>query len=362
MAYSIDSRTIQPGDIFIPVKGEKFDGHDFIEQVKAKGATVLDVDLGKFAHEHRRKFNIPIIAVTGSAGKTTTKDMLAAVLAQKYNLVKSAENQNNEIGVPLTLLKIEPQHELAIIEMAMRGLGQIEYLAQLTEPTHAVITNIGFTHIELLKTREAIATAKSEVINKNVTVFLNRRDDYFDFLKDTADSKHATVIPYTYERTTEANQAAVVAIAKHFGLTDEQISKGLSGYQSSSHRLRTIGSQKYAGVTIIDDTYNSNPDGLTFALNIARETPAKRRIAVLGDMKELGEFNKILHEQVRTDGFDLVFGYGELASYFKHSKNFKTEQKEALIKELSTVLQPGDLLLIKGSRSMQMEEIVEALY
>jgi UDP-N-acetylmuramoyl-tripeptide--D-alanyl-D-alanine ligase len=129
------------------------------------------VNLGKFAREHRRKFTIPVIAVTGSAGKTTTKDMLAAVLGQKFNVVKSAENQNNEVGVPLTLLKIESQHEIAIIEMAMRGLGQIEYLAKLTEPTHAIITNIGFTHLELLKTREAIATAKSEVVGKGMTVF-----------------------------------------------------------------------------------------------------------------------------------------------------------------------------------------------
>ena len=208
MVYSIDTRTLQPGDIFIPFKGPNFDGHDFIEEAKRKGASqILDVDLGTFAREHRRKFNIPVIAITGSAGKTTTKDMLAAVLSQKYTVLKSAENQNNEVGVPLTLLKIEPQHEIAIIEMAMRGLGQIDYLAGLTEPTHAVITNIGFTHIELLKTREAIATAKSEVMKKDITIFLNRRDDYFDFLKDTADSKHATVIPYTYEKTTEANQS-----------------------------------------------------------------------------------------------------------------------------------------------------------
>lgn len=359
MAYSIDSRTVQPGDIFIPVKGEKFDGHDFIEQVKAKGATVLDVDLGEFSREHRRKFNIPVIAVTGSAGKTTTKDMLAAVLGQKFNVVKSAENQNNEIGVPLTLLKIEPQHEIAIVEMAMRGSGQIEYLARLTEPTHAIITNIGFSHLELLKTREAIATAKSEVIDKGVTVFLNRRDDYFDFLKDTADSKHATVIPYTYQKTTEANQAAVTTIARHFGLTDAQISAGLATYKSSSHRLRTINSQKHPGVTIIDDTYNSNPDGLTFALNIARETPATRRIAVLGDMKELGDFSKMLHEQIRTDGFDHVFGYGELAQYF--TKVTYHPDKEKLIAELSSFLKYGDLVIVKGSRSMKMEEIVEAI-
>ena len=361
MPYSIDSRTVKPGDIFIPVKGEKFDGHDFIEQVKQKGATVLDVDLGEFAREHRRKFNIPVIAVTGSAGKTTTKDMLASVLSQKFNVLKSAENQNNEIGVPLTLLKIEPQHEIAIIEMGMRGLGQIEYLAKLTEPTHAVITNIGFTHIELLKTREAIATAKSEVIAKGVTVFLNRRDDYFDFIKDTADSNHATVVPYAYDKTTEANQAAVTAIAKHFGLSDTQIAQGLKNYQSSSHRLRFLKSQKYVGVTIIDDTYNSNPDGLSFALNIARETQATRHIAILGDMKELGDFGQMLHESIHTQGFDFVFGYGDLAQHFRHAQHYATNHTKDLIATVRAIIRPGDLLIIKGSRSMKMEEIVHAL-
>lgn len=360
MAYSIDTRTLQPGDIFIPFKGPNFDGHAFIAEAKRKGASqILEVDLGEYAREHRRKFKIPVIAVTGSAGKTTTKDMLASVLSQKYNVVKSAENQNNEVGVPLTLLQIEAQHEIAIVEMAMRGLGQIEYLAKLAEPTHAIITNIGFSHLELLKTREAIATAKSEVINKGVTVFLNRRDEYYDFIKDTADNKQATVLPYTYEKTTEANQAAVHAIAKHFGLTDEQIATGLASYRSSSHRLHTLHSQKYPGVTIIDDAYNSNPDGLNFALNIARETPAKRRLAVLGDMKELGEFSKMLHESIPTQDFDYVFGYGELAQYFPNAKYYT--DKTMLIAELQTLLHVGDLIIIKGSRSMHMEDIVSAL-
>ena len=120
-------------------------------------------------------------------------------------------------------------------------------------------------------------------------------------------------------------------------------------------------SQHYLGVTLLDDAYNSNPDGLTFALNIARETPAKRRIAVLGDMKELGEFGKMLHEQIRTDGFDFVYGYGELARYFKNSISFGTEQKKELITTLQSVIRPGDLIIIKGSRSMQMEEIVNTL-
>ncbi|GBR76553.1 UDP-N-acetylmuramoyl-tripeptide--D-alanyl-D-alanine ligase, partial [Candidatus Termititenax persephonae] len=142
MAYSIDTRTLRPGDIYIPVRGRRFDGHDFIDEARRKGASqILDVDLAEYAAARRQKYHIPLLAITGSSGKTTTKDMLAAVLRQKYRLSQSAENQNNEIGVPLTLLKIEEQTELAIVEMAMRGKGQIAALAKIARPTHAIITN-----------------------------------------------------------------------------------------------------------------------------------------------------------------------------------------------------------------------------
>ena len=182
MAYSIDSRTIQPGDIFIPIKGENFDGHDFIEEALRRGAAqVLDVDLGQFAKEQRSKLQIPIIAVTGSSGKTTAKELLATVLGQRFKVLKSAKNFNNEIGVPLTLLQIEPEHELAIIELGMRGQGEIAYLADIVQPTHVLITNIGYSHIERLGSQQAIAEAKAEVISSGQRVFLNSADSYYQF-------------------------------------------------------------------------------------------------------------------------------------------------------------------------------------
>ncbi|MDR1452396.1 MAG: UDP-N-acetylmuramoyl-tripeptide--D-alanyl-D-alanine ligase [Candidatus Margulisbacteria bacterium] len=357
MRYSIDTRTLQPGDIFIPVKGGHFDGHDFIAEARRKGAgQILDVDLGQFATEQRRKYNIPIIAVTGSSGKTTTKDLLAAVLGQRFNLIKSAENQNNEIGVPLTLLKIEEHTELAVVEMAMRGAGQIEYLSRIARPTHAVITNIGWTHIELLGSRNSIAQAKAEIIQPDMTIFLNENDDYFTYLRQIAGARNARVIGYKSAKILDINKAAVTAVAKHFGLTDEQIAAGLARGQSSPHRQKII---KHNGLTLIDDTYNANPDAVNFALQALRETPAARRIAVLGDMLELGGWAETLHKQINTAGLDMVYTCGQLSANIPQQEHFT--DKGALVKKLKETLRPGDVVLCKGSRGLQMETIVQEL-
>ena len=361
MAYSIDSRTLQPGDIFIPVRGARFDGHDFSAEARAKGAQVLDVELGNFAAAHRLRHNIPVIEVTGSYGKTTTKDLLAAVLGQKYNLIKSDANQNNEIGVPLTLLKITDTTELAIVEMAMRGPGQIDYLAGIAAPTQAVITNIGWAHIELLGTpgaasRDNIAAAKAEIIRPGMTVFLNEQDDYHAYLCRIAAQQQASVVSYTSARLTDINKAAAAAVAGHFGLTPAQIAAGLASYQSSPHRQKILVRD---GITIIDDTYNANPDAVHFALQILRETPARRRIAVLGDMLELGDRAETLHRQVDVTGIDLVYTLGGLAKYIPARENFR--EQAPLIARLKTLLRPGDALLIKGSRALGLEDVVAAL-
>ena len=164
--YSIDTRTLEPGDIFIPIKGPRFDGRDFIDDAIKKGARVLDVDLAKFATNYRKKLKCYVIGVTGSAGKTTVKDLLTAILSQKYNVVSTSQNQNNEIGVPLTLLKADHQTDILIVEMAMRNLGDMTYLTKMVRPTHTVITNIGLSHIELLKTQRNVAKAKSEIFER----------------------------------------------------------------------------------------------------------------------------------------------------------------------------------------------------
>ncbi|MDR2431853.1 MAG: UDP-N-acetylmuramoyl-tripeptide--D-alanyl-D-alanine ligase [Candidatus Margulisbacteria bacterium] len=357
MAYSIDTRTLKSGDVFIPVKGEHFDGHDFIPEALARGASqVLDVNLGEFSAAHRQKYNIPVIAVTGSSGKTTTKDLLAAALGQKYNVVKSDANQNNEIGVPLTLLKIDEKTELAIVEMAMRGRGQIDYLAGLAKPTHAVITNIGRTHIELLGSADNIARAKAEVIRAGMTIFLNEKDAYYQYLADTAAARNAKVAPYSSARILDINEAAARTVAGYFGLSEAEIAAGLKPCQPSPHRQKI---SERGGVIIIDDTYNANPDAVDFALQALRETPAKRRIAVLGDMLELGAWAEKLHKQVDVSGIDLVYTLGRLAARIPCHKNFT--DKTQLAQELQNILRPGDAVLVKGSRSLGMETIVQEL-
>ncbi len=363
MAYSIDTRTLKPGDIFIPVKGANFDGHNFIEAALARGAKeILDVDLTEFARKKRAELQIPIIAVTGSAGKTTVKDLLAAVLSQKFNVYKSPENNNNEIGVPLSLINIEEKHEIAVLELAMRGRGQIEYLAKIVKPTHAVITNIGWTHIELLGSRDAIAMAKSEVISKGIKIFLNKRDDYYPFLKERAEAEDAEVIDFMPASFMQANEMTVRAVAEEFGLTQEEISRGLLTRQTSAHRLKVIVPENNKEITIIDDTYNSNPDGLIFALNYLREQAASaRKIAVIGDMKELGDYAVMLHQNIDVSGIDIIITYGELSRHIKQQRHFPLGQEKELIAYLQTILRAGDHLLFKGSRSLKMEKLIEQL-
>jgi UDP-N-acetylmuramoyl-tripeptide--D-alanyl-D-alanine ligase len=252
------------------------------------------------------------------------------------------------------LLNIGQTTELAIVETAMRGPGQIAYLVELAAPTHAVITNIGWAHIELLGSRDNIAQAKAEVIRPGITVFLNKGDDYYDYLCRVATERKAVIISYASEKIININRAAITAVAKHFDMTDEQISQGLKQYQASPHRQKILTS---GDITIIDDTYNANPDAMHFALQILRETPAKRRIAVLGDMLELGDWAEALHKQVDIGGIDIVYTYGDLAKNIPHQEHFTDKTK--LTAKLKETLRAGDAMLIKGSRSMQMEAIVE---
>ena len=201
LIISIDSRTVKPGELFIPIKGPNFDGHDFIEEARKKGALVLNVKDGnkalqKLAKEQRTKFKIPIIGVTGSVGKTTTKDMLASILAQEKLTLKNEENYNNEIGVPLTLLKLNKKHKYAVIEMAMQGLGEIELLANIVRPNIAIITNIGEAHLEFLKNKKNVAKAKAEIFKyqtKKDFAIINADDEFFGNLSKAAKQKSKVV-------------------------------------------------------------------------------------------------------------------------------------------------------------------------
>ncbi len=381
MSISIDTRTIQPGDLFIPVKGERFDGRAFIPEAIQKGARVLDVDLARYATRYRKKLKCAVLAITGSAGKTTTKDMLFSVLSQQYKVVKTAENQNNEIGVPLTILNADAETEILIVEMGMRGRGQIRSLSQIARPTHAVITNVGQTHIELLGSQRQIAYAKSELFLNRLpwerdrrVAFLNHSTAFYPLQLKRAQRAGFDVFPFGGETAMAQNVDLCFLVGRQFGLPDEVIKQGVDTYQPSAHRMRRYQLQNQ--IQVIDDTYNSNPDAMRFAIQQLRDLPG-RKLLVMGAMKELGAFSDSAHADLLDDmidaGISLVFLVGDetLAIQSRYNRerlqwgdgfwvgHFETQ--DALIRQLHDELKSGDAVLVKGSRSMKMERVVEAL-
>ena len=383
---SIDSRTVKPGELFIPIKGPKFDGHKFIADALKKGAMVLEVKDGlqalqALAAYHRRKVKIPVIGITGSVGKTTTKDMLASILAQEMPVLKNEENFNNEIGVPLTLLKLTKKHKAAVIEMAMQNLGEIELLARIAQPTISVVTNIGESHLEFLKTRKNIAKAKSEIFKfqtKKDFAVINADDEYFEHLADRVKEQGSRVKTFGILEKTDIspnalqgiklplpgehniyNALAAIAVAKILKLKKTSIKKGLETFRPSTNRMDVI--NRKDGVKIINDTYNASPQSMAAMLKLLAaisRAPEERHIAVLGDMLELGKTAKAAHKRVlnlcNKLKINKVFTFGHLWPQGSHNK-------KNLIKTLKHFIRPHDIILVKGSRSMRMEEVVEAL-
>lgn len=373
MKVKIDSRTLEPGDIYIPVKGKNFDGHDFILDALNKGAKVMDVDLTSYAKSYRKKLNCKVIGVTGSAGKTTVKDLLASVLGQKFNVVKTKENLNNEIGVPLTVLQADFDTDILIVEMAMRNKGEIRHLAQIAKPTHAVITSIGMTHVELLKTQRNIALAKAEIFTKALKwepspryAFINFSTPYYDLLKKKAETNGFSVFPFDGQDKPDQNINLCYQVGRHFGLSQDEILSGLSQYQSSSHRLKIIKKNTFI---LIDDTYNANPDGVLFSLQYLRRFSG-RKILVLGDMLELGEFSEKEHLSIgplaAEHGIDLIFTLGKHSAVLSNLSSddlpvYSFANKQELHDHLIPEIKSGDVVLIKGSRGMKLEETVDEI-
>jgi UDP-N-acetylmuramoyl-tripeptide--D-alanyl-D-alanine ligase len=368
MKISIDTRTIKPGEYFIPIKGPNHDGRQFIEEAINKGAKILDVDLLPYAKKYRKKLNCRVIAVTGSAGKTTIKDLLFAVLSEKYKVVKTLENQNNEIGVPLSILRADYDSEILILELGMRNKGEIAELTQIVRPTDVVITNIGVTHIEILKTQKRIAEAKAEVFRKQLNwekspryAFINFSTPYYQVLQKKAEKNGYRVLPYTGQDKPDQNINLCYTLGQHFGLTHDQIGEGLKKYKNSEHRLAIT---KTKEITVIDDAYNANPDGVQFALQYLKRFNG-RKILVLGEMRELGDRSEEEHVNIIQYALDaniaIIFTFGEKASVIKSNDitvyNFL--DKKALHKSLLSEIKSGDIILIKGSRSTKMEETVD---
>jgi len=409
-----DTRSLQPDHVFVALRGEKFDGHDFAGVAIEKGAIAVISDrragtqldgipqlqvedtlqaYQQIARWWRDQFDIPIIAVTGSVGKTTTKELIAAVLSTKGNVLKTQANYNNEIGVPKTLLELGSEHDYAVIEMAMRGSGQIALLSQIARPTVSVITNVGTAHIGLLGSVEAIAQAKCELlaempatgiailnhddrrlIETAATVWQGQTFTYGleggDLQGQLIDSETLRVeemrLPLPLAgRHNALNYLGALAAAKLLQIDWKPLTKGLAV------ELPTGRSQRYDlpnDIVILDETYNAGLESMIAALHLLAETPGKRHIAVLGTMKELGERSPELHQQVgntaqklNLDALLIVVDDPEAKAIASGTTTLQTEcfdNRDALVSRLKEIVQPGDRFLFKASRSVGLDQIM----
>jgi UDP-N-acetylmuramoyl-tripeptide--D-alanyl-D-alanine ligase len=421
----IDSRKVSQGDIFIAIKGENFDGHKFVKGAIDCGAKLCIVHekeryenldrsvsiilvkdtkraLLDLASYYISTLDIKVIGITGSTGKTSTKDLMAAALSKKYRVFKTQGNFNNDIGLPLMIFKLDKTYEVAILEMGMSNLGEIDTLAKVAKPTIGVITNIGTSHLENLKTRENILKAKLEIANnftKNNVLIINGDNDMlhdystdkykivkiginsdYNFkgcriiinkdsiefgIRENGKDGNATIKVPVPGKHNVLNSLLAIAVARELKVTYEEIKEGIQNLKSTSMRLDVISLNDY---TIINDAYNASPDSMEAALDVLKQYDG-RKIAVLGTMKELGDSSAKAHEQVgayaKSSGVDLLFTLGEFNQDFKKgygSENFMAfDSMEKLIEELKKNIKSDDVLLVKASRSMKLETIINEL-
>lgn len=420
---STDTRTIQRGDLYIAIKGENFDGNDFIAQAAKNGAAAAISDRAqaadcgipiilaedsrtaqlKLARHYRDRFSAKLCAVTGSVGKTSTKDMIYAVLSARFNTLKTEGNFNNDIGLPRTLFRLNEDYGAAVIEMGMSDLGEISALSKAAAPDCAVITNIGYCHIENLKTRENILKAKLEILDgarENAPLILCGDDEYLS----TVDITDRRVIRYGFGADCEVraenivhlengeqftifaqggsfsaqipisgehhilNALAAFCVGRVYGMSAEEIIPAFMDYQASGMRQKTV---QRGGLTLILDCYNASPTSMKTSLSVLKSTKAGgRKIAVLGDMLELGEMSQQLHERVADyvlDSADACFLYGGQMAFCAEKLAesgftvFHDNDKQRLAESLDAFAREGDVLLFKGSRGMKMEEIAEKI-
>ena len=420
---TIDSRETGPGVLFVPLKGEKRDGHDFIESALDAGAmtlsertdvygngTVIKVAdtrkaLGDIARYYKIKYPVKSVAITGSVGKTTTKDLVYSVIAQGYNTHKTPNNFNNDIGVPLTIFGMEEGTEAAVIEMGMNHFGEISYLSDIARPDCAIISNIGMSHIENLGSQEGIFRAKMEMAerftDKN-TLFVNGDDKFLGSIGNTtykvvrfgmADTNDVyakdivnkglsgtefTVVYSGGEFRCEVRQPgehniynalAAVCAGLHFGLAEAQITAGVRDCVYTSSRLEIT---EHKGMEIINDCYNSSPDSVRAALKVMQHTVKTRRVAVLGDILEMGEYAKDAHfelgKSVKEIGIDLLVTAGENAKYIADGAKeaglldvmsfASTDELKAVVGE---IVKSGDCILVKASHGMEFYKITDQI-
>jgi len=423
----IDSRKAKEGSLFIAIQGQKADGHDFCQQVAQSGATAVLVEkdiedcgitvikvsstllaLQSLAESYRKKFAVPVIAVTGSVGKTTTKELCALVMNQKYKTLKNEGNLNSTIGMPLSVFDLDSSFEAAIFEMGMSGLGEIAAMSHIAKPDVGVITNIGVSHIEKLGSVENILKAKLEIENgmyadgvlvingddkklwearnkfvhmyisygidnsecdvraNNIKIYNDRTEFDIIYKQNTINCCiRAVGLHYVY------NCLAATAAGSALGLSLQEAASGISLFKTVGQRQNIIKKENF---TIIEDCYNASPDSMKAALDVLRTLEGNKKIAVLGDILELGKSAPILHEKVGKSAFgiDTLILYGEYAQSYKKGAMsvglsqekifcFEAAEKQKCIEKIKELSTDGNCVLVKGSRGMKMEELIEGI-
>ncbi|HEX3797531.1 MAG TPA: UDP-N-acetylmuramoyl-tripeptide--D-alanyl-D-alanine ligase [Verrucomicrobiae bacterium] len=424
-----DSRHAQPGDLFFAIAGERFDGHDFLAEVAGKGVTavvaergrvpsglkcgVIAVDntrqaLGRFAARYRKDFELPVIAVGGSNGKTSTKELLASVLSQKFKTVWSEASFNNDIGVPVTLLKLDQMTQAAVLEAGTNHPGELAPLIDMIQPRFGVITSIGREHLEFFHDLAGVAAEEgslAEMLPHDGKLFINGDSDWTetiakrcaasvvrigisngndwcasDIEMDASGSRFWVGAPKKefsgeYRISLLGNHQVVnalfaVAVGAELGLTREEILHGLAGAKPAKMRLQTW---IWNGICVLDDAYNANADSMAAALETLRRMPcAGRRVAVLGDMGELGAHSQAGHEEVgrraAESGVEQLFAVGKMAGVMAHAartaglKNVgEFSDPMTAVESVKQFLKAGDVMLLKASRATRLERLAEAL-
>ena len=415
---STDSRTVGRGEIFFALRGDAYNGHKFVEQAFKRGAVCAVVDsfkglrsmntrpmlmventtraLGQLAATYRRRFSIPVLAVAGSNGKTTTKEMISHVLGTKYSVLSTQGNLNNHIGVPQTLFRLRDTHDIAVVEIGTNHFGELNYLCEILQPTHGVITNIGREHMEFFKTLNGVSRAEGELfsalalsgvgfvnsddrhlrihakklrrsvvygtsgssVNVRGTVHRTDKNGCTEFTVAQRRGKKFRVRLSVPGHHAMLNALAATTIGLTFGVKPKSIRQALNAFRAVGKRMEM---SRVGGVTILNDTYNANPDSVRSAIATLESMECNgKKIVVLGDMLELGDASVKEHAAigaaVRRAGFDFLMTFGPMAKKMKSKFHFAS--KTRLMAELEKLVVPGDIVLVKGSRGMKMEDVV----
>lgn len=423
---TIDSRQVQPGSMYVAVRGERVDGHRFVEASFESGAVCALVEeapdcegnyilvkstlqaIKDIAEGYRKTLSAKVVGITGSVGKTSTKEMIASVLEQKFKVTKTLGNFNNEIGLPLTVFRVKEEDDIAILEMGISDFGEMSRLTKIARPDICVITNIGQCHLENLGDRDGVLKAKTEIfqgMKPGAVAVLNGADDKLLTIKEVQgsapkffgrenngknqvfakqiedlglegtnitigfkdDSELTALIPVAGEHMVD-NALAAALVGRELGLTMEEIKSGIESYETIAGRNHTIKTDKF---TILDDCYNANPMSMKSALDIINKSKG-RKVAVLGDMFELGEDETALHKEVGEyagkSQLDVLICAGERCKYMaEEAKKYPGKEvyhfadREEVITNIDKLLQPGDTIVIKASHGMGFQKIVEYL-